>query len=441
MKFIRKEACVSGKLGMFPALCLAAMGLLSACAVYEPAPIDLNRETAAWAKLSRDLCAGRHSLSIREMRRIGLLLNPELNKARLTCARSTSVAKFAGLWEDPALSAEVERVLQEHVTNGAVSPSLSIPVTGIPAISKRIAELYKEADYWSMREKERVYLANLDTVCAKVQVTHLKLDVLKARLRQAEQEKSKVGELYRLGEVSFADFQVVTRRVSELEKDVQEMESEHLRLHLEMVQQLGLHPSVREIEVAETLPRGVPSMVAAPTPAQLLGSPALKAQLATYGAGEEELRREIRKQYPQLEIGLKYAHDGGNDKIGPGIGFNIPLWNRNRESIAKATGDRAVKKQETLTVWQDLLTQASSLRDRGLLAEKHCREELNRTRSLAEAVAHQQKLYDLGEIKLPELADARHEHFSRRMSYLDCLINLLELRTQLQYLNPQFTEK
>lgn len=420
--------------------CTGAALSLNSCALYQPSPIDLNRETAVWEKLSQDLCAGRRSLSVQELQRIGLLLNPELNKARLTCARSTAVAEFAGLWDDPALSAELERVLQEHVTNGAVSPSLSIPVTGIPAISKRIAEQYKEADYWNMREKERSYLAELDILCTKVQVTHVKLDVLRARLKQAEQEKDKAAELYRLGEVSFADSQVMTRRVSDLLREVQEMESEHLRLHLELVTKLGLHPSVREVEIAEPLERGVPAMVSVPSAEQLLESPALKAQMAAYGAGEEELKREIRRQYPQLELGFKYAHDGGNDKIGPGIGFNIPLWNRNREAIARATGDRELRKQEVLTVWRDLLTQASALSDRGQLAERHCREELNRTRALSAAVEHQQKLYDLGEIKLPELADARHEYFTRRISYLECLIQLREIRTQLQYLNPQFTE-
>ena len=417
------------------------MSVLNSCTLYQAQPIDLTRDSAEWAQLSRDLCAGRRSLSIQDMRRIGLLLNPKLNKARLTYARSTSVAEYAGLWEDPALSLEVERVLQEHITNGAVSPSLSIPVTGIPAISKRIAEQYKEADYWSMREKERVFLADMEVLYSKVQVSHVKLDVLKTRLHQAEQEKEKVMELYHLGEVSFADSQVMNRRVSELLRDTQEQEREHLRLHLELVEALGLHPSLREVEVSEYLARLVPEMVEAPSAEQLAESPALKAQLASYGAGEEELKREIRKQYPQVELGLKYAHDGGNDKIGPGIGFNIPLWNRNREAIARAMGDRSVRMQETLAVWRDLQSRAASLSDRGKLAEKHCHEELDRTRALKEAADHLQKLYDLGEIKLPELADARQQHFNRRVSFLDCLSSLLEIRTQLQYLNPHFTEK
>lgn len=422
-------------------LCLGMSLSLGGCALYTPQPIDLKRETAAWKKLSLDLCAGRRRMGVQELQRIGLLLNPELNKARLTCARSTAVAEFSGLWDDPGLSAELERVLQEHITNGSVSPSLSVPVTGIPAISKRVAEQYKEADYWNMREKERSYLAELDILCTRVQVTHVKLDALKKRKNQAEQEKDKVTELYRLGEVSFADFQVMTRRFSDLLSEVQELEREHLRQHLELVTKLGLHPDVRVIEIAEKLERGVPAMVPAPSAELLLESPALKAKLAAYGAGEEELRREIRRQYPQLQLGFKYAHDGGNDKIGPGIGFNIPLWNRNREAIAGATGEREIRKQETLAVWRDLLMQASVLFDRGQLAETHCREELARTRALATSVEQLQKLYDLGEIKLPELADARHEHFTRRISYLDCLSQLREIRTKLLYLNPQFTEK
>lgn len=414
---------------------------LSSCSIYQPQPLDLSRDTEEWQQISAELCGNRNSLTAQDMRRIGLLLNPELNKARLGYARSTSVAEYAGLWEDPSMSAELERVVQEHITNGAVSPSLSIPVTGIPAISKKIAEEYREADYWAMREQERAYLARLDVLRAKVQVTHVKLELMRSRLQCAEQEKSKVTELYRLGEVSFADLQVVTRRVSELLRDVQEMESAHLALHLELTAHLGLHPSVRHLEIAEQLPREVPAMVPAPAPDALLRNPSVKAQLAMYGAGEEELRREIRKQYPQLELGFKYARDGGNDKIGPGIGFNLPLWNRNREGIAKAEGERAIRRQETIKQWRELLLRVESLSDRGSLVEKHCREELRRTRALAEASAHQQKLYELGEIKLPELADARHEHYIRQMSYLDCLNNLMEIRTELQYLNPEFIEK
>ncbi len=415
--------------------------LLASCAVYQPQPLDLARDTEEWAKVSAELCGGRKELSAQDMRRIGLLLNPALNKARLSYARSSSVAEFAGLWEDPSMSVELERVVQEHITNGAVSPAISIPVTGIPSISRKVAELYKEADYWNMREQERAYLSQLDVLRAKVQVTHVKLETLQSRLREAQQEKEKVQELYKLGEVSFADLQVMNRRVSELLRDVQEMESEHLKLHLELATHLGLHPSVRHIEIAEHLPKVVPSMVPAPAAEKLLEHPAVKAQLATYGAGEEELRREIRKQYPQLELGFKYARDGGNDKLGPGLGFNIPLWNRNREAIARAGGDREVKRQEAVQCWRELLMQVNSLADRGELAEKHCREELDRTRALAEAVKHQQELYQLGEITLPELADARHEHFLRRVSFLDCLLNLMEIRTELQYFNPDFTEK
>lgn len=416
---------------------LAGLALLtiSACAVYTPKPIDLRRDTEEWANISRQLCGNQRSLTAQDMRRIGLMLNPDLNRARLTYARSTSVAQFAGLWADPQMSAGVERVLQAHVTNGSVSPGISLPVTGLPGIAKRIAEKYKEADYWKMRDKERVYMEALDVLHGKVMVTHTKLALMRERLREAEQEKAQIMKLYKLGEVSFADAQVLNLRVSEMLRDVQELENEHLIQHLALVEKMGLHPSLRHVEISEHLPNGVPSKPAIPGEEELLRHPALLAQLASYGAVEEELRREIRKQYPQLSLGGLYAHDGGNDKLGLQVGFNLPIWNRNREGIARSGGDRVLKMQETIQVWRGLVTQAASLSDRWRLVSQHCHTELERMTSLAAAAVHQKKLYDMGEIKLPELADARHEYYMRRMSYLNCLNNLLEIRTNIQYLN------
>lgn len=422
-------------------LLLGGMGVLvSSCVSYKPQPIDLQRDSAEWQQLSFSMTKGKSKLTAAEMRDIGLLLNPELNEARLSFARSSSVAEMAGLWEDPSLSAELEHISPAHFYNRSVAPSLAIPVTGLPAIAKKVAEQYKEADYRTMQAKERNYLMELEVLRGKLLVAHEKLHRMQRRLKETTAESEKATQLLNLGEIPFGDAHVITRRRSAMLRDVQEAENAHLALHLELTKMLGLHPSCGNFELAESLPSSVPSMVPAPTPEQMLQSPCLLAKLASYGAGEEELRMEIRKQYPQFSLSSKYAHDGGADKVGLGVGFNIPLWNRNREAIARATGDRNLKHAETINQWRDLQTEASALADRGKLAEKHCREEQGRIAALTKDARRQEQLYSMGEVMLPAVAETRHELFVRHMSYLECIQHLLEIRTRTQYLNPHFSQ-
>ncbi len=413
---------------------IGALCLLPACVGYRSAPVDLSRYTEQWRQLSARLCPGGQALTLGQVHHIGLILNPGLNEARLTHARSTAVAECAGLWDDPSLSADITRVFKDYATNRGVGMSLALPLTGIPAIAKKAAEHYKEADFWMVREKERAYLEQLDTLHTAILLTHAKHALMKKRLTQLRDERDRIARLHEMGEASFSEYQVTNQRLIDTIKEEQELASDHLAKHLELVNLMGLHPDCRRVEVEESLARGIPAALAAPTPEQLLQNPGLRSKLAGYGATEQELRVEIRRQYPEISLGPVYSYEGGNDKLGLGIGFNLPLWNRNREAIARATGDRAVRQAETISAWRNLVQQATSLADRQRLALKHCRTERERLAALTSNAQKQEKLFTLGETGLPELAETRHEVYQRQISYLDCLGSLMDIQVKLRYL-------
>ncbi len=414
---------------------LGSLCLLSACTLYQPAPIDLARDTEQWRELSLQACPPGKRLSYADMQRIGLMLNPALNEARLTHARSTAVAEYAGLWEDPSVSADLMRVLPESVNNREVGLSLALPLTGIPSLAKKAAEQYSEADFWAVREKERAYLEQLGSQRADILLLHAKHKLMKERLVVLREERDRISRLYELGETGFSEYQMTNQRLNDTIKEEQELSSEHLAKHLELATHLGLHPDCRHTELDETLPRGIPAARKAPSAPELLQNPALRSSLAAYGGTEKELQVEIRRQYPQISLGAAYAYEEGNDKLGAGVGFNIPLWNRNREAIARATGDRALKQAETLSLWKELMQQAANLSDRQKLALQHCRTEKERLDTLISAAENQEQLFTLGEAKLPELAETRHEVYQRRLSYLDCLGELMNIQVKLQYLS------
>ncbi len=414
---------------------LGTLYLLTSCALYQPAPIDLARDSETWRQVSAAACPPGQRLTRERMHRIGLWLNPGLNEARLVHARSTAVANYAGLWEDPSISGDMKRVLRESVTNREFGLSLALPLTGIPSLSKKAAEQYREADFWTVMEKERAYLEELDALRTTILLTHAKHGLMQKRLAVLRDERDRISRLYELGETGFSEYQLTNQRLNDTIKEEQELANLHLEKHLELANLLGLHPDFRKQELDETLPKGIPATVRAPSAAELLENPALHAQLAAYGGTEKELQAEIRRQYPQLSLGGGYTYEGREDQLGLGFELSLPLWNRNREAIARAAGDRALKQAETLSTWKNLLQQAATLSDRQQLALKHCHTEKERLDALVDNAEKQEKLYVLGEASLPELAETRHEVYQRRLNYLDCLGELMGIQVKLQYLS------
>lgn len=415
-------------LGFLPIL------LGSSCVQYAPAPLDLARDSAEWQQFSAELCGGKKHFSTAELEHIGLLLNPELNRARLTYARSTEVGKFAGLWEDPTLSADVERIIRGPVTSRSLAPGLSIPVTGLPKLAAKVAEQYQEADYWTMCATELEYRKNLQSKALEVMVAHARLELIQKRSRIMNQEKEQADSLSRAGEIDMTDYHIICRRLGDLQQELQQQETAHMKLHHELVALLGLHPTVGDLEISDHLPDTAPAPLPLPTADMLTEAPSVKALMAAYGAGETELKAEIRKQYPQLTLSPGLMREDKEDKVTLGVELNIPLWNRNREAIARSLGDRSLKAQETVTEWHRLLQQADALSARQKLAERHCRDEKERVTLLRAAMEQQEQLFAVGETTLPSLAEARHEAYQRSLNYLDDIQELLETQIAIRHL-------
>lgn len=414
---------------------ICALGLLlSSCTVYRPDPPHLQADAKAWLQISQTIVPqGKETrLKWEKLSLVGLMLNPDLNKARLKFLNAKHASQYAGLWEDPSLSLNGNRYLTGVTYDRGVALGLSIPVSGRTALARRVAEMYSEADYAELCAQENDYLTRLRTLCYIIQITHIKHDLIRRRLNQAKEEQANITHLHELGEAAIADLHAATQRCSDLLKEQQELESEHLDKHLELIAMLGLHPGVGKLEVADDLPRGVPASVPIATEEALLTHPKLLAAMSAYRTTEAELKLEIRKQYPDLSLSPGYGHEEGNNKLMLDVGFTLPLWNRNREAIARAQGNRALSRRSAIDQYRELLQTVHTLARRQELALQHCRAEYERLLALQQATEQQEQLYRLGEASLPALAGTRHETYTRRLAYLDCLAQLLEIQVALQ---------
>ena len=410
----------------------AGLGLtafLSSCSVYHSAPIDLNAEEASWKEASR---VDTHiSVTRNQARQIGLVMNPDLNKARLKLASSNEAAKQSGWWNDPSFSWDIEQVLQENTLNMSGSLGFTIPVTGLPALEKKVAEQYKEADFWTLRQAELDFLSSLDQAWSKLAVTQRRKAVIRERLDAVRQENGVIEKLIGAGEVEFSSRQVASQRINDAIRELQTVTETELEQKMELVRLMGLHPSAARKLGFLT---GQGFQLPAPGPAALASAPKIKAQLATYATTETLFKTEIRRQYPELELGPSFTRDDGEKEVGGEIGFNLPLWNRNRKAIAEARGTRNLSRQETIQLWKTELFNARQLDASQQMVLRHCRTELQRMESFASSVRTMEKLHGIGEASLLELAENRHQLYESRLAFLDNLDKLLAIQAQLRYL-------
>ena len=407
---------------------------ISGCVMYRPQTIDLRRDTEQWLTISQEVLPRGCVLEQRRMRLIGLLFNPQLTEARLGWLNKRKAARYAGLWEDPGLELGGERDITERLYNFSVAPTLSLPVTGVPRLARRVAELYSVKDLQELGAMELDYLVRLDTLANLIRTSHAKLTIMREREKMATAELESLRRLQGMGEITPADLYEAEQRSISVVKERQEEETNHQQRHLELISMLGLHPAVGEIEIGGELPAAPPAPVPMPSEDELLRHPRICAALAAHKASEEELRMEIRKQYPNLELSPGYTREDGDKKLTFSVGFTLPLWNRNREAIVRAAGGRQLAGVSAIRQWRELLQEAHALSARQKLLTEHCRAVHERLLNLQQSAESQEKLYSLGEVDLTILAATRHETYTSRLAYLDCLAQLLEVRTALLFL-------
>lgn len=397
-------------------------------------PLDLPHASAQWEQVSRSLCP-RGRMSTEQAVNIGLLLNPELNKARLSLAKRLSAAEYAGLWEDPSVSADMERIAGGPVSARAFAPSLTLPLTGLPALAKKAQEQYAAADFLQLCADELTYRRSLEEKILEVQVAHARLEMMQARQAVLTAEGQQAERLLKAGEMDLTDYHIMRRREGDMHQELQAQETTHLKLHQELLALMGLHPSLAHAEITDELPTHAPAMMPLPSAEELLYAPTVLAQLEGYNATETELRAEIRKQFPELKLAPGYLREDGEHKVTLGAEISLPLWNRNRRGIAEAGGERTLKAHEVVTTWHNLLREADNLRARQTLAAEHCRAEEARVATMREAAAQREQLFAMGETTLPAVAEARHEAYMRQLNFLENMQELLNVQIAIRYLH------
>lgn len=305
-------------------------------------------------------------LTLAEAEPVALVFNRELRVARLEADVSRAGAENAGRWEDPTLGVDVERILSgvadPWVVAGTVG--LTIPVSGRLGVERARADAH--------------YLAVLERLGASEWATRSAVremwvewsaQVIRAEL--AEELCQRIGRVASLaeGQEAAGVLSRIDERLLRVELGSAEAEAVLARgrlkeLELQLRDLLGLTPDA-PVRLVSSI-RYEPRYARADDLLSLLEArnAELAALRAEYEVAEQSLRLEVRRQYPDVQIGPGVGIDQGDERVLLGVRLPVPLWNQNRLGVAQATSHREVARGRFESAYEQLVSRVAISRSR-----------------------------------------------------------------------------
>jgi len=363
---------------MLVAMIGAIAGAPMGCRSYEARPLDLSASRAEWLARSpsdgsvrafAEALAAQEGkapgpfdasdgLSLAEAEVVALVFNPDLRIARLEAGVTRAAADNAGLWDDPVLGVDIERIVSgaggaDPWVVGAVL-GITFPVSGRLEAEKARAGAEAHSSLvrivaleWATRAALRELWVQWSAAGVRVEITSEFVGRLRDVVELADRQE-------RAGSITRVDARLFRVSLAAAEADLIGARGREAELRLQLIALLGLAPE-HELELRPSV--AFPPRATDPVELRALleeANPELNAVRAEYEVSEESLRTEVRKQFPDITIGPGYGTDQGDDRVLVGISLPVPLWNRNQQGVAVAEAEREVARARFASTYEHL---------------------------------------------------------------------------------------
>ena len=443
--------------------------LMAGCQTYEQMPVDLGAHDRDWSsrnpsgmlvsEFAKELgalnAAQSHrfdpadGFSLAESEIVALMFNPSLRTARLRARVPLAGAGEAGRWEDPRIDVDVLRVLESvdkpWVLGAAIG--FTIPISGKLAVEKDKAIAEADVEVYRAWLAELRLLADLRETWAKRWVTSSRIIQIQAYLAQLHGIIPVAEQQRRLGKIGST-----AQRVFQIEKatrtaELTSLRAEEARLDLAIKALLGLKPDAPlRIEAASGIATAVATTNISPA-----NHPRVLFSKAEYGVAERALQLEVRRQYPDLEIGPAYEFDEGVDKAGLALSLPLPILNANRRAIAEARAARDAAKAAIEEEYETITGEVAAARAAVAAASaRRLALESDVVPLVDQQLEDLRKQADLGEFDSLIYLDALTRSFEAKLQVLDAhldeatasntLRSLIEPAIQTKTLNDLSTK-
>jgi cobalt-zinc-cadmium efflux system outer membrane protein len=428
------------------------LALLAGCQSYERLPLDLDKHQKEWnarnpagsnvatfaAELAkrdrnqRGIYDPADGLTLAEAEVVALFFNADLRTKRLEAGVALAGALEAGRWQDPQLNVEAGAILasisQPWFLAGSIS--FTLPLSGRPGVEKDKAFAEHRAQWADVIRAEWQLLGELRQAWFQLAATQTERELAEQQQIDIQKTQETARSLMEVGDVSAAEVRVFEIEAVRLKVRIQSLRRESATLRLRVLQLLGLVPEA-PIELIATLEFS-PTLPAVPAATARERNLGLAEKKAKYEVAEQNLRLEIRKQYPDLTIGPGYEIEGGQSRIGLGFGIPIPIINLNRQGIAEARAARLAAKSAFEAEYEHLVS-ALAEADNELKRATEIRESLERDlipvmNKQVENVMEQARLSKFDAVLVLEAFRSRYE---ARQELVEARLNEAQSRARM----------
>jgi cobalt-zinc-cadmium efflux system outer membrane protein len=365
-------------------IAFSTMVLLGGCQglqTFQKQPLDLPSHSSKWLNQAPDTDlvmdfvklieakSGKstnfnpaNGVSMREAQMIALVYNPDLRVARLKANVAAATAKHAGLWDDPTVSFDILRVTDSvpkpWIVGGSIS--LTIPLSGRLRVEKSQAKAAMHAELDRVAEEEWRVANDLEKTWLAWSALQSELDQTKNIVSTLDSIVKSSKQLAEQGEIPKTEANLFTIEQTSQKIEIDRLRGEVLATEQEIRGLMGLSPKA-PVKLISTL--NVRSW--APNNQRLaINNPSLNRLRSEYKVAEYDLLLEIRKQYPDLEIGPAVEREEGQSKIGFLGAIPIPSLNANRGGIAKAKANRQLAEAAFETEYERYVGKIAALKAR-----------------------------------------------------------------------------
>jgi len=380
-------------------------------------PLDGEAHRAAWAARSPEsesvrefaervgvspISPGEGELELADGEIVALAFNPELRKARARAAVALAHSEYAGLWDDPSLSFDVLRIIESvpdpWVIGGMVG--FIIPLSGRLPVERALASAEHELELRRVAEAEWSIVAQFRSTWSEWSATRLRAELVRDLLARVESILSVVDRLEAAQSINRLEGRLFRMEQASRHAESLLLDSQAEQLELELKSMMGLMPDAPITMLPQVASKALVTVDDAFNTLEQR-NPTVAVQRSAYEVAERNLHLAIRKQYPDLQIGPSYEWDEGQNKVGLGGGFTLPLLNANRQGIAVAQAERDASRADYEIAIERAVNSytRSNRHSAGAAAARHAIEK--DLLPLAEAqIDDERRLAELGELNV-----------------------------------------
>ncbi|RNC81848.1 MAG: TolC family protein [Phycisphaera sp.] len=390
--------------------------ILAGCQSYQPTPLDLVAHRDAWQARSpgdepvrafaESLDQSREpgvydpsdGLSLAEGEVMALVYNPKLRLARLRAGVAFATAEHAGLWQDPQLGVDFLTLLEGGSNPFVITPGLAftIPISGRLEAEKARAHASARAELTRVAEQEWQTRLDVRRAWLGWSASRLKAGRTEKLLESIRSLESSATSLAEAGEILRTEAALFTIELAAQRRALLMYKGDEAQAEQELRALLGVSPDA-PLEL-------VPSVVFDADAGDFTPEHAATQSLTLavlrdeYEVAEQTLRREVRKQYPDLTIGPLAEFDRSDTLLGFALSLPIPVLNANRQGIAEAHAERELARASFETAYEQLVgSLASTHAHLSLLRQQREMIESDIVPLVDRQLADAQNLLQLGE--------------------------------------------